>query len=61
MGLLSKKSKEEESGLDEDVKKKINKYPKFMRKQLRVLYKDYKNGKLVFPEGFDKDKFLNKE
>lgn len=59
MGLLSKKNKEEK--LDLDVEKKIKKYPKFMRKQLRILYKDYKNGKLIFPEGFDKNKFLNKE
>ena len=44
-----------------DVEKKINRYPKFMRKQLRILYVDYKKGKLVFPEGFDKGKFLDKE
>jgi len=61
MSLLSKKKDEEKSELDLDVEKKIKKYPRFMRKQLRVLYKDYKNGKLIFPDGFDKEKFLNKE
>jgi len=61
MQLLNKKKKTEKTALDMDVEKKINRYPKFMRKQLRILYVDYKNGKLVFPEGFDKGKFLDKE
>lgn len=55
-----KKSKEQEE-LDADVDKKINKYPKFMRKDLKRLYKDYKKGNLIFPEGFDKNKFLGKK
>lgn len=61
MSILKTKQNIEKSSLDLDVEKKINKYPKFMRKQLRILYKDYKNGKLIFPEGFNKEKFLNKE
>jgi len=62
MQLLNKnKNKEEKSALDLDVEKKINKYPRFMRKKLRILYKEYKKGNLIFPEGFDKEKFLNKE
>ena len=56
-----KKNEEESSELNDYIEKKINKYPKFMRKKLRLLYKDYKNGKMVFPEGYDKEKFLNKE
>jgi hypothetical protein len=47
--------------LDKDIQKKINKHPRFMRKQLRKLYKDYKAGKMIFPEGYDQDKFLDKE
>lgn len=52
---------EEGSELDEYVEKKINRYPKAVRGKLRMLYKEYKAGNVIFPEGFDKDKFLNKE
>jgi len=61
MSLFHKKQEEDKTELDIDVERKINKQPKFMRKKLRELYKDYRAGKLIFPEGYDKDKFLNKE
>lgn len=53
--------KETLTGIDLDVENRIKKYPRAMRKKLRELYKDYKEGKLIFPEGYDKKKFLNKE
>ncbi len=61
MSLFKKKFVEEKSELDIDVEKKIMKHPKFMRKKLRELYKDYKAGKLIFPESYDKKDFLGKE
>jgi len=60
MGLFRKK-KIEDPKLDEEVEDRIKKYPKKVQKRLRLLYKEYKKGNLIFPEGFDKDKILNKE
>jgi len=57
----SNKKEEDKSELDMDVEKKINKYPKFMRKKLKDLYKDYKAGKLIFPKGYDKNKLPKKD
>jgi len=62
MGLFRKnKVVEEKSELDIDVENKIKRYPKKIRKKLKMLYQDYKEGKVIFPEGYDKGKILNKE
>jgi len=61
MSLLRKKKPETSPELDADVEKKIKKYPKKIQKKLRVLYLEYKKGNLVFPEGMDKSKFLDKD
>jgi len=61
MGLFHKKEESEEQRLDRDVEKKIKKYPRFMRKRLRELYKDYKAGKLILPEGYKKEDYLDKD
>jgi len=47
--------------LDLDVEERINKHPRKVRKHLKMLYEEYKKGNLIFPEGFDKGKFLNKQ
>ena len=60
MGLFHREKPETDSKLDADVEREIKKYPKKIRSKLRGLYKDYKDGKLIFPEGFDKKKFLKK-
>jgi len=60
MGLF-RRNKIVDPALDADVEEKLKKYPRKVRKKLRLLYKEYKEGRLVFPEGFDKDKVLNKE
>jgi len=64
MKLFHKKQQkevEEKSELDIDVENRIKIHPKKVRKKLRMLYKEYKKGNLIFPEGFDKNKILNKE
>lgn len=61
MVLFRKKPQPEKTELDNEVEERLKKYPKKVRKKLRLLYQDYKEGKLIFPEGYDKSKFLNKE
>ena len=61
MGLFRKNKVETTPELDADVEQKLKKYPRKVRKKLRLLYQEYKKGNLVFPEGFDKDKVLNKD
>lgn len=61
MGLLKRKKIEDGSELDRDIERKIKKFPKKQRKQLAKLYKEYKAGNMIFPEGFEKENFLNKE
>lgn len=61
MGLLKRKKVEEGSDVDDYIKEKLKKFPKKQRKQLIKLYKEYKKGNMIFPEGFEKDNFLNKE
>jgi hypothetical protein len=61
MGLFRRNKIVVTPDLDADVEARIKKHPKKIQKKLRMLYKDYKEGKLIFPEGYDKDKYLNKE
>ena len=58
--LDKKKQEEKQKKIDEDVNKKIKKYPRRDRSHLRRLYQDYKDGKILFPEGFNKT-LLNKK
>lgn len=58
MGLFRKKNVDQKKLYIEKI---IKKYPRKERKKLRELYEDYKDGKILFPENFDKNKVLNKE
>lgn len=58
MGLFRKKNVDQKKLYIEKI---IKKYPRKERKKLRELYEDYQEGKMLFPENFDKNKVLNKE